>query len=634
MSFAEVASTYAFIVGIERYAERDYAVRGPCANAVAVARWLLEIEPHAGGNIHLFLDPYDPPGCLGDPPSGIEDLLAAGVRFRGSATWSDIGSFWKKELTAGSPPGSRILVFWSGHGGTGPEQRRLLFCSDYEEATGDRFFDVTNFLEQLKTGPFGCFADQVVLVDACSVYLNRPAAVAPDPTPKYATHQLAYFASPEGAYAQGEEGRGVFTDAALSVLRRVGGWPVHREFARELEVALDALEPGGMRGFRVEGYHAERRYLERVVGAIPPSGDQLVVSVKALLGRLGVTSRVLIPHYQRTVAIRGNRGLGSAQGLEGMVRELASLGDTDGNDLVPYGLLQFLKRLATEDELSNDIEAWLHDNASWQASDLKEIEEEIALEAARKILMVVVDTGDDPRGEIAGFEAHVCHNDGSFVPGRNSARIKVRDWENFEACMQEVLQEFTMGGELNNIEIHFVTEPPLFDRPFHRIPVPNGGGEIGEQAVVVLRHRLRVLKRDSRVRQRWLYYVKKLRSKPLREVEWLPIAAANGDIPDGYGLCFVGFELSGREEKNAVTRLLRLGAPCVYLSNGTPPDGDWKGVLGNLAVLTLDLPEVDAIAEAFHDARTRGKKFACEAGIVWDDPEINPFTRTEGPRIA
>src|SRR5829696_7990636 len=125
MSDAGTRSTYAFNVGIERYAEQSLRVPGPCANAVAVARWLLEIEPHAGKNIHLFLDPFDPPVRPGNPPPGIDDLFAAGVRFHGSATWSDISSFWKTELATDRPPGSRLLVFWSGHGCTGPQQRRL-----------------------------------------------------------------------------------------------------------------------------------------------------------------------------------------------------------------------------------------------------------------------------------------------------------------------------------------------------------------------------------------------------------------------------------------------------------------------------------------------------------------------------
>ena len=127
-------NTYAFIVGIETYGEKDYTVQGPCANAIAVARWLLEIGT-PGKNIHIFLDP-------GDPAPNIEDLRKAEVHHHGSATKYQIDDFWKKELAKDCPPGSRLFVFWSGHGGTGPERRRLLLCHDYEQITNDRFFDI------------------------------------------------------------------------------------------------------------------------------------------------------------------------------------------------------------------------------------------------------------------------------------------------------------------------------------------------------------------------------------------------------------------------------------------------------------------------------------------------------------
>ena len=46
---------FGFLVGIERYDQSGWNLDGPCANAIASAKWLLFIRVPAS-NIYLFLD--------------------------------------------------------------------------------------------------------------------------------------------------------------------------------------------------------------------------------------------------------------------------------------------------------------------------------------------------------------------------------------------------------------------------------------------------------------------------------------------------------------------------------------------------------------------------------------------------
>jgi hypothetical protein len=166
-------TTHGFIVGIETYGEASYEVSGPCGNAAKVAQWLLDTGV-PGENIHVFF------GCK-DTFRDVQGLSKAKVDCQRSARRETIDTFWQTRLADGVLPGSRLLFFWSGHGCTGRIGQRLAFYQDYSQKTNDRLFDITYFLERLKTPEFGCFDDQIVLIDACAVYLNEPSFSPPKP---------------------------------------------------------------------------------------------------------------------------------------------------------------------------------------------------------------------------------------------------------------------------------------------------------------------------------------------------------------------------------------------------------------------------------------------------------------------
>ena len=67
----------------------------------------------------------------------------------------------------------------------------------------NKIFNGTEFLNTLLTRDFACFSDQIVLADVCGVYDD---IVVPDTAAELELterDQLAFFATPEGKYAEG-----------------------------------------------------------------------------------------------------------------------------------------------------------------------------------------------------------------------------------------------------------------------------------------------------------------------------------------------------------------------------------------------------------------------------------------------
>ena len=64
-----------------------------------------------------------------------------------------------------------MYFYWIGHGYiTNVTQRQLL----YTDTTENTFaFNLTSFIESLKTDTFGNFNEQIVFVDACAVYASQ-----------------------------------------------------------------------------------------------------------------------------------------------------------------------------------------------------------------------------------------------------------------------------------------------------------------------------------------------------------------------------------------------------------------------------------------------------------------------------
>jgi hypothetical protein len=623
-------NTYAVIVGIENYDRGgQWPILGPCANAIAVIEWLIAMGTPPG-NIYAFLDPHP------DHPLALEMPGLKGVRIVRSADWATIDAFFHMQLPEGRPNPSRLLLYWSGHGCTSPATgNRIFFCRDYRDELPNRVFNANTFLRTLGSAGYRSFTDQILLADVCGNYPNTPIADPRLPPERVRPpHQLAYFATPENEYAKGPNGRGVFTSTALTVLREIKGWPDHKQLVRQLKEAFSKV---GQTPFFVQGFDDEHAFEHRVGTVGADFGNNHFRSAYALLSELDVVSDVFLPHYLRTVSDLGIPTLANAQGLVGVVKELSSLRDrTNG---VPYGLLQFLLRLSQERALAAPLTKWLADNAAAQENTLADIRKKLALEAQRKILVVLVEV--DGKGKIAKFQPFLRNSDLTPVAERTFAKRSVADWHAFESSMRELLAEFMVDGELENLEIHFLADPPLFDEPFHKIPLtPDPKGPvIGEQAVVILRHRRRVLSSDLNLQNDWKNYAAALRPAAPKDMIWLRIVPG-AKLPAEKGLCFATFVLaSTREggascesEKRLLSQLLKLGAPYLCWAHSLPAGASWETVEKDLTALLEDVRTIDAFPNKFRVERLRGSELASEVSILWDDPLAKPFKELEGVR--
>jgi hypothetical protein len=622
-------SACAFIVGIDKYDQPGWDVKGPCANALAVTDWLLTF----GGDfeLNLFLSPIE------DLSGAISELRRKGVQVHCPADWIAIDNFYRLRLASDCSAKSRLLVYWSGHGFTRTNGSRIFVCRDYTSELTNRVFNGTNFLRNLRSAKYQCFADQIFLADVCGVDSELPIAdIHEDPTSVSATHQLAFFATPEGRYAYGAHGRGLFTETVLQVLQ-AGAWPDHKGFSDTL---VNALEKIGESPFRISGFHDNEEFLESLVGHVPKnSGNAFFHSVVELLSRVDLSDSVFRRHYLRTVNDLGNPELTKAQGLTGMISELSLLRDGTITGQVPHGLLQFLVRLTQEQPLKQPIDDWLQKNATNQKNALATIDEKIQLETQLKILVVVVE--NDEKSEVTMFEPFLRNSDSSPVKGVSLPSVTVTNWDDFKQKLQALLAELRMKLSFSNLEIHFVVDPPLFDRPFHRIPVKQEGPPLGEEFVVVLRHRERIFSSDPVLRKRWQKYADALRANAPNHLILVKIDSGSASLPSDKGLCFTSFVLppayetgsTCSSEKLILSKLLKLGAPYLYWLHSLPGGADWKAIMSTLTDLLAPLATLDEFPGQLTEARIRGSDFACQATLLWDDPRFNPFTSTHGVSI-
>lgn len=263
-------SVFAFIVGIEKYDQPRWDVVGPCASALAIAKWILSAGVPAQ-NVFLFLE------LAQDLDELILQLKAKQVRIR-SAKLDDIDTFWRGQLSNERPANSRLFIYWSGHGFAENDGSRIFICRDYTDAKlRNRVFNASNFLRYLRSDDFQCFSEQIFLADVCGIYSGLEFSADKNPPKKLVktARQVAWFATPEGQYAKGGEGRGVFSDVVLNVLRQSKDWPKPDLFSKALR---EAFQNVGQTPFRVSGHDGEGEWQDHLVGSIPNLSNALLES--------------------------------------------------------------------------------------------------------------------------------------------------------------------------------------------------------------------------------------------------------------------------------------------------------------------------------------------------------------------
>lgn len=632
-------SDAAVVVGVSRYDQSsDWNLPGPCTNACAIAASLLTFQPRP--EIFLFVDPPPAPFGQASPfDAPLRGLADAGVRVTQSAAWTTIDTFCFDTLRQNRPPQSRLLVFWSGHGFTDTDGSRVLICRDYTaDALTNRVLNATNFLRHLRSPLFRSFSDQLFVADVCGIYSgltfnstrNAPASVEP-------RTQLCLFATPEGEYAEDDQGHGVFTRIVLDVLARRPSWPAQADFN---QAVTDALAVAGRKPFRISSVDDGQEAPDRLVGSITgQAGSVLFKSIAAVLGAVDMPDTMFRPHYLRVVSDLGEPKLSDAQGLTGMLRELASMQDGTRSGGVPYGLLEFLMRLQREPSLSAAISDWLQAHAAGQNQVLATIRQKLDDENRTKILVVDIET--DEAGSISAFQPFVRLHDFLPAPVDPRPRQEVTDWDDFTASLLKVIADLRRDSATRDFDIHFLADPPLFDRAFHLIEMPSGD-RLGEEFVVVLRHRQRVLGAPALVRDAWRQYAAALRTMKPSAVNLVRIELTSSakDLQDAArGLWCMGFVVrrtaagtsADASEKRLLLKLLRLGVPYLYwLHDGPIDDATWTDIEATMRGWLGGVQSLDRFPVALTQGRIAGDRLAADATLLWDDPEFVPFLTTPG----
>lgn len=597
------------VVGIGRYEQAGWNVDGPLAVASDVARWLLGLKDVAL-QLDLFVDAGVP---LPDDLVEAADKKRLTVHRETSA--KDLNRFAREQLPAVVQPGSQLFFFWSGHGmvcdATG---QRFFACGDYKDGRPDVFFNITNFVRLLRTLAFGGFANQIVLADTCAVY-RRQMNWTIEPHKQVDRPQFVRFASEDGRTVKTAAAGGTFVKAALEVLRATPGYP---------------FDPAKLeKDFDTAGLRADAQTLANAVGlGVNGSRAALFESTWKLLDGLDVHA-LFARHYERTVADLGLPA--KAHDLASALQDLCEMRDDKG--AVPHGLMQFMMRLATVPGLSAPIADWLDAEAKSQPRSRREINDKLARESLQRLLLVEV---RQEGGEITGLRPYLCCTDASFDQAHRFDERPVRGWKAFETTMHAILAEVAPHYPLDEMQIQFVIDLPLLDRPFHRLPTPDGG-LLGQQARVVLRDRGRIFSTNPKTLKKWAEYASGLRGQKPAEMRWIRIDDGPS-IPPGQGLCFTGFSLPHPVEglpptrgKDVLRRVLSLGAPFLYVRHEPPPaPGEWGDVARALQTLSAGLGNLEDFVDEFHDARVRGVEDAQQASLVWDDPSFNPFTNAHG----
>ena len=441
---------YAWVVGIDHYDQNDWSLVGPCANALAVVEWLLTVNVPAA-NVRLFLDSEDP---AIDDAAG--KLAQRGVSVGRRADHATIDTFWRRDLRQSPKNFSRLFVYWSGHGFADNEGDRVFVCRDYLHPDLDnRVFNSANVLRHLRGSAYQHLREQIFIADVCATHAN--VALSPDKKPPAdfvkATHQGAFFATPEGEYAKGANGRGAFTETVLEVLAKLNAWPEQTQLDADLKIAFEAIDKAI---FHVSTFLDEAHETRRV-GRLSAAPGTVFRSIFDALTGVNVADEVYRRHFLRTVNDLGEPALAAAQGLTGMLRELASLRDADEGE-APHGLLQFLVRLQQEAALTDVVEQWLAANAQRQQNALATVRAKLVAEAATKIL--IVEVANDQREEVSGYELSVRTNTLVPLPGISFPRRSLNGWSEFEAALVADLETLRRDHGVADFEIQFLVNPP------------------------------------------------------------------------------------------------------------------------------------------------------------------------------
>lgn len=617
----------AFIVGIDHYDQPGWTVDGPCRNALAIAQWLRDIAGVPPDQIYLFLAMDNNKEARGesvDLRTSINRLHAEGVTVKECAKQATIRKFWREHLRD-IPVGSKLFVYWSGHGTIAKDGQRAFAYSNYTSSDKTIALDADFFCRSLRSDEYSRFRDQLILADVCGAHSDDLSPAKEDELGTIAgIRQIRCFATPAGAYARVHGGFGQFTEALLETLRSSTGWPIDetdRGQRFRMAVEDEFKRRGGVphwgvfdAGNQEEGWLFSRKE------------DALWQSCHAVLSCCSLSDDRLLGPYRQTANRLGVGVLPDAERLPDMLRALCQL-HTPGV-AAPYGLVDFLLRVTDVEGLApaiaGAITAWLNDNADPQT--VASVRHAIDVERKQKHLIVRVENRSD--GKLSGYEASLRYGDDSIASSQAVLHTPVTTVKALERDLKAQITIWCEKGELHaGDHVHILAKPPLFHIPFHTLCAAPDGTELGGFFIVTIHDKERVTssshtlaalrKHDAALRKHdvaWHVWMEVKHEEPLSDEAALRIILFPPDATKN----------RAAKAPTVLARLLRLGIPYLCLSYNPTKITAPTGLTD--ALRDVEAPKLDDIPNAFYRARVRGVSVAVHSGLLWDNPNILPFT--------
>jgi hypothetical protein len=295
---------------------------------------------------------------------------------------------------------------------------------------------------------------------------------------------------------------------------------------------------------------------------------------------------------------------------------------------VSYGLLQFLCRLREDAAFRISVQQWLEVHAVRQASALASLRKKLEEEGLTKILIVEVGNEAD---RIESYELSVRTRSLAPASGTTTLHRVVKDWDDFVAQLLRDIEDCRRTHDIQDLQIQFLVNPPLFDRKFHAIALA-AGGALGEESIVLLRHKDRVRSRSRVVRDAWERRAEAVRRCEPAKIRLVPISIG-ATVPDEERLYYTEFLVPtsdggsspGRLEKDTLSRVLRSGIAYLYWLHSLPAEGAFGSIPPRFTEWLRTTTNVEDFPLRFTQRRAGGDWLACEGTLLWDDPLFNPF---------
>ena len=239
---AKLERTYGLIVGIERYLESSWNVKGggPAHDALKFAHWL-DVRGVPKENIRLCLSPLEENSHLVEQSElAVESATEPNITFLLTEFFSE-----KK--------GDLLYLFWAGHGLITSERNRRLFCADATKRNWQNL-DLNSLLLYLSSEVFQIH-NHICIVDACANYIleskGRPTNLGgktfSSGQPRKESQQFVLLATREGEQAKvsAEWKTGYFSQAVREALEEEPNdcWPPDMEaIAKKVKQRVTGLD--------------------------------------------------------------------------------------------------------------------------------------------------------------------------------------------------------------------------------------------------------------------------------------------------------------------------------------------------------------------------------------------------------